>query len=103
MKSIYYNRNVETAKLFANQIIANVSPCCGNVWHVCVNQYAGMDKLTEYGNLPNPKQAMKTFPTQEEAVAFAKTFNPTKLTVEQIDPNAKPWWEEETKWRFAFD
>jgi hypothetical protein len=103
MKSIYYNRNIERAKLFANQIIANVSPCCGGEWFVCVDEYAGMDAVTQYGDLPNPKQAMKTFSTQAEAVTFAKGFNPTKLTIQERDPNAKPWYEEEGKWRFAFD
>ena len=103
MKSIYYNKNIERSKLFANQIIASVSQCCGGEWFVCINQYKGMDDVNEYGDLPNPIQTTKTFSTEDAAVAFANTFNPTKLKVERPDPNAKPWYEEETKYRFAFD
>jgi hypothetical protein len=86
MKSIFFDRNIQRAALFANQILASVTECHDNKWFVCVDTYAGMDRVnSETGNLPNPTQRIATLTSEADAIAFAKQFNPHKLTIHKDD------------------
>ena len=72
------------AEKFAGKSFAYVTECIGGQWHVCVNTYAGMTSYNEaYGCLPNPEQVMKTCATEAEAIAFAKSLNPSEIKVEK--------------------
>ncbi len=88
-------KNEMTNETIATPVRATVSECSGGKWFVCVNQYLSGIGL-------NPKQAMKSFATENEALAFAKSFNPDKLSVERSEGKSLQPSRANTDWRGGY-
>ncbi len=88
-------KNEMTNETIATPVRATVSECSGGKWFVCVNQYLSGIGL-------NPKQAMKSFATENEALNFAKSFNPDKLSVERSEGKSLQPSRANTDWRGGY-
>jgi len=69
--------------------LAFVSECIGDRWFVNVNRYSAHPDI-------NPQQVWETFSTREDAVAWAESFLPDEIRIQE---GGRPYYE--TEYRFA--